>query len=88
MQATVKPEEQGSIVSTHYFFLTAVGCASTIVLGSTANRLGAVANPKIYGQLICLWQVIGHIGGMLAQWKAGNVYKKQIEEIEAREATA
>jgi uncharacterized membrane protein len=33
MQATVPPEEQGSIVSAHLFYLTVVGCFSTVLLG-------------------------------------------------------
>lgn len=33
MQSTVKPEEQGSIVSAHLFYLTVVGCFSTVLLG-------------------------------------------------------
>lgn len=32
MQATVKPENQGSIVSAYLFFLTVSGCMSTIIL--------------------------------------------------------
>jgi sugar phosphate permease len=33
MQATVPPEDQGSIVSAHLFYLTVVGCFSTVLLG-------------------------------------------------------
>lgn len=49
MQATVKPEEQGSVVGAHYVYQTAIGCLSTIILGNVANRLGAMTNPAIYG---------------------------------------
>ena len=33
MQQTVKPEEQGAIVSAYLCFLTLSGCASTVLLG-------------------------------------------------------
>jgi MFS family permease len=33
MQSTVKPQEQGSIVSAYLFFLTVAGCLSTILTG-------------------------------------------------------
>ena len=33
MQATVPPEDQGSIVSAHLFYLTISGCITTVLLG-------------------------------------------------------
>ena len=33
MQSTVPPEDQGNIVSAHLFYLTIVGCFSTVLLG-------------------------------------------------------
>jgi hypothetical protein len=76
MQATVKPEEQGSIVSAHLFYLTIVGCFSTVLLGQVANMLGAATNPAIYGKLISLWSVIGYVGSIPCFWKAGKLYKE------------
>jgi hypothetical protein len=37
MQSTVKQENQGSIVSAYLFFLTAAGCASTLIMSRLAN---------------------------------------------------
>ena len=80
MQSTVPPEDQGSIVSAHLFYLTAVGCAATVSLGSIANALGAATNPSIYGKLIWIWSMIGYIGSVPFFWKGGKEYKKFIEE--------
>jgi hypothetical protein len=82
MQSTVAPEEQGSIVSAHLFYLTIVGCFSTVLLGQVANMLGAAANPAIYGKLISLWSVIGYIGSIPAFWKAGKLYKAKMDNLE------
>lgn len=82
MQATVKPEEQGSIVSAHLFYLTIVGCFSTVLLGQVANMLGAATNPAIYGKLISLWSVIGYVGSIPCFWKAGKLYKEKMDKSE------
>jgi MFS family permease len=82
MQATVKPEEQGSIVSAHLFYLTIAGCFSTVLLGQVANMLGAAANPAIYGKLISLWSVIGYVGSIPCFWKAGKLYKDKMDQLE------
>lgn len=84
MQATVKPEDQGNIVSAHLFYLTVVGCISTVCLGQLANVFGAAANPAVYGKLISLWSAIGYIGSIPCFWKAGKLYKKRMEEIEQK----
>jgi hypothetical protein len=80
MQSTVPPEDQGSIVSAHLFYLTVAGCAATVSLGALANALGAVANPRIYGYLIWIWSMIGYIGSVPFFWKGGKEYKKYIEK--------
>ena len=82
MQSTVPPEDQGNIVSAHLFYLTIVGCFSTVLLGQVANMMGAMTNPAVYGKLITLWSFIGYIGSIPCFWKAGKLYKKKMEEIE------
>jgi len=84
MQTTVKPEQQGSIVSAHLFYMTIAGCFSTVLLGHVANVLGAAANPAIYGQLIFVWNVIGYVGSVPFFWKAGQEYKKFVENRDRR----
>lgn len=78
MQSTVTPKEQGSVVSAHLFYLTVVGCFSTVLLGQMANLLGAAANPAIYGKLIFAWSIIGYIGAIPSFLKAGKLYKKKM----------
>ena len=87
MQNSVKPTEQGSIVSAHLFYMTAIGCLSTVVLGQMANLFGAINNPAVYGKLIWVWSMVGYIGSIPAFWKAGKVYKAFVEkkEQEARD---
>jgi MFS family permease len=82
MQSTVKPEEQGSIVSAHLFFLTIVGCASTVTLGAVSNALGVASNPAIYGKLIFLWNIIGYLGAAPFFWIGGKKYKEHLERKE------
>ena len=79
MQATVKPEEQGSIVSAWLFYNTLVGCFSTILLGAVANALGAPSNPMIYGYLIFGWNLIGKLGSIPFFLRGGREYKKHME---------
>ena len=79
MQTTVPPEDQGSIVSAHLFYLTVVGCAATVSLGACANFLGAATNPKVYGYLIWVWSMLGYIGSVPFFFKGGKEYKKYIE---------
>jgi MFS family permease len=78
MQTTVKPENQGNVVSAHLFYLTASGCASSVLLGFVANIIGAPANPALYGKLIFLWSLIGYIGCLPCFWVAGKLYKSYI----------
>ena len=61
MQRTVKPSEQGSIVSGFLFYLVVIGCISTVVLGKMSNLLGAAADPTITGKLICAWSLMGYL---------------------------
>lgn len=75
MQATVKPEEQGSIVSAYLCFLTIAGCASTVLLGWLCHLCGAQANPAIYGKLIFLFSFIGFAGSIPSFNKAGKAYE-------------
>lgn len=82
MQATVPAEDQGNIVSAHLFYLTVIGCFSTVLLGQVANMLGALSNPAIYGKLITLWSLVGYLGSIPCFWKAGKLYKKKMEELE------
>lgn len=79
MQNTVKPEESGSIVSAHLFYLTVSGCFSTVILGQLANWLGAAANPSIYGKLIFIFSIIGYLGSLPCFYKGGQEYKKYVE---------
>ena len=48
-----------------------------------ANLLGAATNPAIYGMLIFAWSIIGYIGSIPSFLKAGRLYKKKLEEMEA-----
>ena len=82
MQRTVKPSEQGSIVSGFLFYLVCVGCGSTVLLGQVANMLGAPANPAIFGKLVCLWSLIGYAGSIPCYWMAGKKYTKFVENEE------
>lgn len=82
MQNSVKPSEQGSIVSAHLFYMTAIGCLSTVVLGQCVNIFGAVTNPAVYGKLIWLWSMIGYVGSIPCFWKAGKVYKEFVDKKE------
>lgn len=84
MQNTVKPREQGSIVSAHLFYMTVVGCASTVVLGACANIFGAATNPAVYGKLIWIWSMVGYLGSIPTFFKAGKVYKKFVDDQEAK----
>jgi len=78
MQSTVKPENQGNIVSAHLFYLTVSGCASSVLLGYISNLVGAPANPALYGKLIFLWSLIGYVGCLPCFWIAGKLYKSYI----------
>jgi MFS family permease len=82
MQATVKPEDQGNIVSAHLFYLTIAGCISTVLLGQAANMMGAATNPAVYGKLLSIWSAIGYIGAVPAFWKAGKLYQKKMNQVE------
>ena len=88
MQATVEPKKQGSIVTAHLFYLTAIGCFSAVSLGVIANWFNAVANPAIYGKLIFGFSMIGYIGAIPSFWRAGKQYKKFVESGSAEAATA
>lgn len=48
-----------------------------------ANLLGAATNPAIYGKLIFTWSIIGYIGAIPSFLKAGRLYKKKVEDMEA-----
>ena len=74
MQSTVKPEFQGGIVSAYLFFLTASGCASTLIMSKCANIFQANAFPHVYGKLIFFGSLIGYLGSIPCYWKAGKYY--------------
>lgn len=74
MQNTVKPDQQGSIVSAYLFFLTVAGCMSSVLIGQLANVFGAAANPFIYGKLIFAGSLVGYLGSIPAFWLAGKSY--------------
>ena len=79
MQATVKPEDQGNIVSASLFYLVVTGCFSTVLLGYVSNLLGAASNPIIYGKLIFIWSLIGYLGCIPCFWISGKLYQKFIQ---------
>lgn len=76
MQMTVKPENQGSIVSAYLFFLTVAGCTATLLMGHLTWILKAAANPIIFGKLITIGSLIGFVGSIFSFWKAGKHYLK------------
>ena len=71
-------------MSAHLFYMTVIGCLSTICLGQCANIFGAQANPAVYGKLIWVWSMVGYLGSIPTFWKAGKVYKKFVDDQEAK----
>lgn len=80
MQRTVKPENQGNIVSAYLFFLTAAGCSATLLMSKFCKVFGAATNPMVYGKLIAVGSVFGLLGSIGAFWKAGKAYTNHLEE--------
>lgn len=74
MQRTVKPENQGNIVSAYLFFLTVAGCSSSVLIGYLANMFNAAANPHIFGKLVFAGSTFGYLGAIPCFWMAGKAY--------------
>ena len=75
-------------MSGHLFYLTGVGCFSTVLLNLLANIFNATANPSVYGKLIFLFSIIGYAGSIPSFWRAGKEYKKMVENKERNAAAS
>ena len=76
MQNTVKPENQGSVVSAYLCFLTMAGCASTVLLSQLCQIFGAASNPAVYGKLVYAFSTIGLVGSVPAFYLAGKAHNR------------
>jgi len=80
IQNTSPLSQQGNVVSLYFFCITLPQTVSPAIFSFFANKVGAIANPQLYGPLIAAFTVLGYVGSIPFWWKAGQHYKKHMEQ--------
>ena len=85
MQNSTSPSNAGLVVSAETFFSYIVGTLSPLFFGALANYLGALANPRIYGQVIFMATLLGSALSNVFYLRAGKEYTKMMRGREEAE---
>ena len=66
-------------MSLYFFCITLPQTISPAIFSFLANKVGAIANPTLYGPLIAGFTLFGYVGLIPFWWRAGKHYKKHME---------
>uniref|UniRef100_A0A7S3CMT4 Major facilitator superfamily (MFS) profile domain-containing protein n=1 Tax=Strombidium rassoulzadegani TaxID=1082188 RepID=A0A7S3CMT4_9SPIT len=83
MQNSTDSSNSGFVVSALAFYGNIASSLSPLFFGFLAQRMGAVANPRIYGYIILAAVIIGYLGSNFFYWRAGKEYTKLMKRKDA-----
>lgn len=61
---------------------------SPFIFGLIANKMGALANPTLYGPILTGFVALSYLGSIPFWWNAGKHYKNHMEEADKQKEDA
>lgn len=86
IQNTSPQDQQGNVISVYFFCITLPQTISPVMFSWIANKMGAFANPKLYGPLITSFVALSFLGSIPFWWLAGKSYKKFMDDKDEENA--